>query len=218
MGEGDIEVETEQFISSVDSDFDVIDGQLRLYKAITINSFTGGSTNEIGSTVTSVNLAWSLNKNPNTQSLTDTTVGLSDRSASLTGLSITANKNYTLTVTDSRGAMSSKTTTVAFYPRKYYGVSNKTQLSNADVLALVNKPLASSTPTGLTNYDCTGGKYAWFCVPNSWADPKFYVGGLPNSDFETTTISLTNASGYTQTYKLYRTANIQTGVLSIEVK
>lgn len=218
LGTGNITVTGESYITSVTTDFDVIDGQLSLYKAIAINSFSGGSNNEIGSTITSVNLTWSLNKNPETQTLTDATISATDRSANLTGLSLTANKTYTLTVTDSRGAIATKSVNVTFSPRKYYGVSSKDIFSNEDVLGLANKPLATSTPTSLTNYDCTGGKYVWFCIPDSWTEPKFYVGGLPNSDFEKYSLSVTNVSGYTQTYKLYRSSNIQTGVLSIEVK
>ena len=47
-----------------------------------------------------------------------------------------ANTNIVLTVTDERDASVSRTVTIAFQPKVYWGKTNKASLANADILAL----------------------------------------------------------------------------------
>lgn len=204
-------------IRSVNSDFDVSsEGELSLYKAISIGSFTGGSVNEIGTSIEKINLAWSLNKTPSALSIDGSSISVNLKSKTVSG-PFTKDKTFTLKATDSRGSSKSATTTLSFLNRKYYGVLQKNELENADVLSLANKPLSSDRKLSETEFDCTGGKYPWFCIPASFGTPSFKVGGLPNSDFVSQQLSVTNASGYTEDYVLWRTATIQTGKLLISV-
>lgn len=227
-GSGDAKAVTantiKQFVGSpfqsVSDDFDVSpDGELSLYSKMNIASFSGGSNNEIGSSVASVTLAWSMNKTPKTVLLDGTEIAVTETSKSVTG-PWSSNKTFTLKAIDARGAESTKTTSISFLYRKYYGTSAKGTLGNADVLALSNKPLtaANGTATGSTEYDCTGGKYVWFCIPAEWPTPKFVVGGLVNSDFTAIDMNVTNASGNVTAYKLWRSNSIQTGKLTIVVQ
>ena len=202
----------------VGSDFDISDdGTLSLYSPMKINSFTGGSDAEIGSTVASVSLKWTLNKTPELLTIDGTQQDTALRSLTVAG-PFTATKSFTLLARDARGAVAQTTTALTFKHRKYYGTSSKSTLTNADILALANKPFATSRATSVSTYDCTGGRYPYICFPKSWGTPSFIVGGLPNSDFSIEEVSLTNASGATTAYYVCRTNGIQTGKLQIEVK
>lgn len=204
-------------VKSVSDDFDVSDqGQLSLYSPMAISSFAGGGTYEKGSSVKNPKLTWSLNKTPKTMTLDGTAIDVTLREKTMSA-TYSSNKTFTLKCTDARGKEASATTSMYFRLRKYYGVSEKSVLSNADVLALANKVLATSCATSKATYDCTGGKFFWFCYPKSWTAPKFNIGGLSNSDFVITEMQLTNASGHTEAYKLYRTTNIQTGKPEITI-
>ena len=70
------------------------------YKAIAINSFTNDvGTVEMGSTVTDVTLSYSFNKTAKSLTLDGTAIDVASTKQVLTGLTITANKTYTLTAT-----------------------------------------------------------------------------------------------------------------------
>lgn len=69
------------------------------------------------------------------------------------------------------------------------------------------------------NFDCTGGKYPYYVIPTSIASGlEWWVGGLKNTNVNSSVITLTNASGATESYTVFRLNNIQTGVLSIQFK
>lgn len=93
------------------------------YKAIAINSFTNDvGTVEMGSTVTDVTLSYSFNKTAKSLTLDGTAIDVASTKQVLTGLTITANKTYTLTATDDRDAKATKTTSISFLNGCYYGV------------------------------------------------------------------------------------------------
>ena len=71
---------------------------------------------------------------------------------------------------------------------------------------------------GATTFDCTGGKYVYYVIPDGLGTPEFWVGGLKNTDISVGNITVTNASGGSARYLIMRLANIQTGVLSVEFK
>lgn len=130
---------------------------------------------------------------------------------------ITTNTN--VSVKGTYGAQSqTKTVSYTFKLKKYWGVSNKATLTNAEILAL-SSSWADSRTMGQTNFDCTGGKYPYYIVPTSIASNlEWWVGGLKNTDVSSTVFQLTNAKGHTESYTVFRLNNIQTGVLSIQFK
>lgn len=195
------------------------DGELIIvkYTPITITSISGGGNYEKGSTASNITIKWvtssaptsiTLNNRPIDPTLTSMNVG-----------DVSTNTTYKIVVTDAKGASDTKSTSVSFLLNKYYGVSDKAELNNADVLGLANKSLGGNKTLPETTFNCDGGKYPWYCIPSSYGEPSFVVGGLPNSDFVKQTIQLTNASGYTEEYQLWRTKYIQTGsAVKIQVK
>lgn len=131
---------------------------------------------------------------------------------------VTANQK--LTVTATYGSQSaSKVYCVFFKNKKYWGTSANTSLTNAQVLALEGSTWADNRLMESTNFDCTGGKYPYYVIPaNVYNGLQVWVGGLKNTDITVTDMTVTNASGSSQAYKVIRLTNIQTGVLSIEFK
>lgn len=188
-----------------------------LYVAPKITSFTGGGTYEKGQTITTVNLAWALNKEVQTQSLNNGIgdLGASARSYTVSG-TITTDTTYTLTVNDGKNSASANTA-VTFKQKRYWGVSEKTSLENADILAFSSEFATNRTQT--RTFNCSGGKYFYVVIPTQMCSGiSFKVGGLAFSAITSETIQLTNASGYESSYNVYRCNDIQTGSnISVQV-
>lgn len=142
----------------------------------------------------------------------------SDKQTWIPTKAVTANQK--LTVTATYGSQSaSKVYYVFFKNKKYWGTSANTSLTNAQVLALEGSTWADNRLMGATKFDCTGGKYPYYVIPaNVYDGLQVWVGGLKNTDITVTDMTVTNASGSSQAYKVIRLTNIQTGVLSIEFK
>lgn len=130
---------------------------------------------------------------------------------------VTANQK--LTVTATYGSQSaSKVYNVFFKYKKYWGTSTSASLTSSQIIALKGSTWADSKSMGATTFDCTGGKYIYYVIPDGLGIPEFWVGGLKNTDINVGNITVTNASGGSARYLIMRLANIQTGVLSVEFK
>lgn len=214
--------EVEQFRSNVKQDVrvtvnnQIADHESRLdaleYDPISLGGLSGGQTVEIGSTVTSVNLSWSISgANPVSQTLTDAgALGASARSHAFTGLTLTANKTYTLSVADAEGGTDSANAQIRFQSKRHWGISTNTALTTAQILALANNELATSRSQTRT-FDCTGGRYIFFAWPSTWGTPTFTVNGLVDSSWVNATVSHTNASGHITDYHTWRSLNLLNG-------
>lgn len=128
--------------------------------------------------------------------------------------------NISVSVKADYGAQSqTKSISYTFKRKKYWGVSDKATLTNAEILALAGSGWADSRAMGSTKFDCSGGKYPYYVIPaDKYTGLEVWVGGLKNTDLVVTDLQLTNASGATAAYKVIRLTNKQTGVLSIEFK
>lgn len=175
---------------------------------ITLNG--GGSTYELGSSQT-VNLSWQYTDNEiGSQKVNGVVVPNGTYQKQFTNVS--SDTTYKLQVVY-KGANYEKSTSVSFKLRKYWGTSAKTVLDNADIIAM-SKEFASDYKLDEKTLNCQGGKYIYFIVPASLAPvslPDFRIGGFPNSNWEETTQTVTNASGDESSYKIYRLRDIQTG-------
>lgn len=190
-----------------------------LYVMPSITSFSGGGTYEVGQSISSINFAWALNKAVTSQSINQGigTIDPSARSYAYTpSTPIRSNITYTLTVSDGKNT-ATKSTSLAFRYKRYWGVSTKDTLENADILAL-SKELTTGRTQSRT-FNCSGGKYFYFVIPAEFCSGiSFKVGGLAFSDMDVKDIALTNESGATVACKVYRSKNLQTGsAISVEV-
>jgi len=184
-----------------------------LYTTPQITSFTNNvNTVEMGSTVNSVTLNWALNKVIDSQSINNGvgSIAVGTTTKALSSLNITSDTTWTLSIADSQNTVT-KSTSVNFRNKRYWGASNLDVLDNAGILGLGSE-FATDYSMSKT-LDATGGKYLYFVVPSSFNldASKFKIGGLANSNWTKTTVALTNASGYTTNYDVFRSGNIQTG-------
>lgn len=188
------------------------------YVAIAITSFTNNvNTKEIGSTVASVILSWALNKEP--VSLTIDGVDYTDNSTTsvaLTDLDLTSDKSWTLKVTDDRGATATKTTSISFLNGAYYGISGIPDSYDSDFILSLTKVLTSTRKRSFS-VNPGDNEYIYYCVPARFGECTFYMGGFEGGITKVATFDFTNASGYKESYDVYRTDNPNLGQTTVTV-
>ena len=188
---------------------------------MTINITSGGGTYEVGQSVTP-KITWKVTRKEVTLSPEKVTVnggtsGISEDKLSYTGSAITSDTDYNIHI-EYQKLVADKKVSYNFRYKKYWGVSSNTTLSNAEILGL-NKSFSTSRTMGSTKFDCTGGKYVFYVLPKEqYSGLELWIGGLKNTDFTATDITLTNESGATHEYTMVRLENIQTGIIYIEFK
>jgi len=207
--------EIEQALQKIKKGFGYVDDRLETleYVAISISTLTGGSTVEVGTTVTTVTLNWTLagSATVTAQTLTDTTLNTTVRTKAFTGLSLTTDKTYTLAVTDLEGGTDNDTEQVLFRNYRWWGTSASTSLTSGDILTLANSEFETDY-VQTRNFDASAGVYLYFAWPTSFgASPAFTVNGLPDSSWVTATVSHTNASGDTRNFDTWRSLNLLNG-------
>ena len=186
------------------------------YSPISITSFTNDkNTVEIGTTITSVVFKWTTNKTPKTLTLDNSTISNTLTTTTLSGQSITANKTFTLKATDDRNASASKTTAVTFCNGVYYGAATSATVDSTFILKLTKVLQSLKAKT----FDCTtgSGQYVWYALPSRYGTPSFNVGGFDGGFSKVSTIQFTNASGYTESYDVYKSDNSNLGKKTIKV-
>lgn len=186
-----------------------------LYVPLQITSFTNDvGTVEIGTTVLGVNLTWAFNKDVLSQSI-DQGIGalpVLQRTVNDSG-AWTSNRTYSLSATDGTTPVNGNTT-IIFSPKRYWGTSANTSLTDPQIISL-NSEFSSSRSQ--TRNITAASEYIYFAYPASAGTATFYVNGLLNTAWNLTVISFTNASGFTSNYNLYRSTNLLTGTYQIIV-
>jgi hypothetical protein len=180
-----------------------------LYVAPQITGFSNSvGTVEIGSTVHAVNLTWGFNKVMTTLGLNGASLPPTQTSDSLTGLSLTGNTSWVLSAGDGTNTAVASTA-VQFQPRRWWGTSALAALASSDILTLGGSELATSRNQSRSM--SASAAYLYFAWPSSFGVPSFTVNGLPSTAWLQTTIEATNASGYVQSYDIYRSQYLQNG-------
>lgn len=183
---------------------------------VSILSFTNSpGAVEIGSTVANDTLSWTLQGTPTSQSL-DNGIGAVPVGTLFyvdTG-PWTVDLTWTLTVSDGTNT-DTATTTLYFLPKIYWGANAATTLAtDADVIALSSQ-LAFNFITSQV-ITCSA-QYIYFAIPTAYGTPNFNVNGLLNTAWTLVTRAFTNASGYTQSYDIYRSDNLLTGTYVVSL-
>ena len=190
------------------------------YSPMAISAFSvSPSQAEIGSTVTSATLSYTMNKKPTSATLDSAaqTVSQASGSISLTGLSLTQNKTWTLAATDERSATASKTATLSFLNKAHYGVAGAQDTINSTfLLGLANGVLTSARARTFT-VNAGANQYIWYAVPSSFGACAFTVGGFTGGFTKMATITHTNASGAQASYDVYRSDNAGLGATTVTV-
>lgn len=193
------------------------------YQKIAVNTMTAtNANNEIGATVTDTTVNWTLNKTPKTLKIkfgseAEETLEVSATSKAYTGKTITANTTITLTATDERDASVSRSVTIGFQPKVYWGVDDGDSYDDAVLLGLGNGALASSRARTFS-VNAGDGQYIVYAIPSSFGTPTFNVGGFDGGFKKVLTFEHTNASGHKQNYDVWQSVNAGLGQTSVTVK
>lgn len=189
------------------------------YKPIGINSFTNNkNTVEMGTTITDVTLNWSLTKDPQTLKIDDENITPSNvRTKTYSGLNLTSNKTYTLQVTDEKGASTTKTTAITFLNGVYWGAKVAPNTYNSDFVLTLTKGLQGNKNKTFT-VNASAGEYIFYALPARYGSCAFNVGGFDGGFGKIDTIQFTNASGYTESYDIYKSVNAGLGSTNVTVK
>ena len=176
-------------------------------------SLTGGGTYPVGESIPSVTLHWSVSKAIKSLHLTSTAgacpqPALTDTSIVVPG-PFTSATSFTLTAVSQDGTETiSSSTGLSFQHDRYWGTSSALTLDNAGVLALNSEGASGRQQT--KTFSPAGG-YIYFAWPSSFGAPSFTINSFPNSAWIETTMVLTNAFGYAESFNVYRSIYAQNG-------
>jgi len=171
-------------------------------------SVSGGTTVEIGATITSQSLSISYTGTATAPvTLTDSegspTTTLISPFTSVTSPLVTSKTANNSTVTYTIHANSKTgTTTTAWRPRVYFGSATPGAHDEAFIEALASSALASSRNRTIS-VSATAGQRAYYAIPSSYGTPVFTIGGFVTTHTLMATVSVTNVNGVTQNYDLW---------------
>ena len=211
---------TKAHVDDLDTRIETLETQVGnlLYTPISISSFThNADTREIGSTVKEVILSWKTNKTPKTLTLDGVSIDVNSTSKVLSNLSITFNNNkiWTLVATDERDKSVEKTTSITFCNGVYYGVGDKESgFDSAFITGLIKRLQTGKAYDFTVNPD---NQYIYYAIPKARGTVIFKVGGFEGGFEKPEIVSVTNDSGYTEDYYVYRSTNKITGSTSVDV-
>ena len=190
------------------------------YVAIKINSFSANPSVALkGSTVNSVTLSWSLNKNPKTQTLAGATVDATLRSKTITG-TFTSYTSWALKVTDEKNAAANSNASISFYNKVFYGVANApTAYNKAFIDGLANNALKGDHNVSNKIFTTGANQYMYYAAPSSYGTPTFYDHASKfNGGFvKVATFSYTNSAGYAENYDVWKSNNANLGTRTITI-
>ena len=170
---------------------------------------------EIGSASASVALAWTFNSTPSSLTLNGVSKSVSSTGETVTAADDGSTHKVEYTLATSSG---SRKVTFNFWPKVYYGAAAIPEsVNSAFLLGLSNGALAGSRARTFT-VNAGSGQYIWYASPVNYGDCAFSVGGFDGGFEAAQTVSVTNASGYTQNYYVYRASNANLGSTTVVVK
>lgn len=203
--------------------------------AVTLSADPAGGVREIGTSISSVDLEavtvdWtdpittvafyrgaSLINSVTSPSPTGGTETYTDSTA------VSTATTYTARVGDGTSVTTSNAVTFTFLPGIYHGVDTSVITTGSGIITSIGASLVLGS-SRLVNYtfDASvsgGANYIYICYPTSFGAPSSTrFNGFAYTDYTSTTVSLTNASGYTQNYYILRTNNSFSGAsLSWEI-
>ena len=161
---------------------------------------------ECGSTNT-ILLSWELDSGVTSQNINGAPV--TGTTKQYTGVS--APTAYTLTV--SSGEISeSKTVNVEFANNIYYGAASDITSVSGLTSILSDEKVRTITVTA------EEGQYIIYAIPARLGDVALWVDGFEGGFEQPVSLMLTNSSGYTELYSVYRSTNAGLGLTTIDIR
>lgn len=206
-----------------------------------ILSFSAVSgTYEIGSVITTIPYSYSLKKS--NQFATLDFIYNSNIIHTLSNFTNTSGSfNYTINNTSvgtktiqlkgtlKDGKTKSRNASYYVYARQYYGDSEYTDVMTSEIAnnvypnitesdQWINTFLQGSLPTSINlNYEDNYYNYVWFLIPTNLTINTLKSGGFDFPFIQQDNITMTNKLGAEVSYKVYRSANMVTGEITIDI-
>lgn len=212
---------------------EIIDLLIHPYQAPTFSSFSLGLTQlEIGAPIpTPVTFSWGATQpaNINTNSITISENGGTVFGAGLANdgseiidigasvLNTTGSKTFKIEATNTKGVIFSRTTSVNWVARIYYGESILESLDESGIKSLRTSKLGS---TKAGTYIFNDGGYKYIAYPDSFGDFNTFKDVASNMDvvLETPfTLVDVVVNGVTVSYRVYKSLNILNGSLTVAI-
>lgn len=185
-----------------------------LYVPLSISLISNKPTTlEIGTTIDSVVFSWVYNKNIVSQKFNNESLEANLRSYTYNS-SFNSNKSFKLEANDGEGDFS-KSISFNFLNGRYWGVSNS-DIYDSDFVKSLSKELASNKNKTFT-VNCGEGQHIFYCVPATFGNCNFKVGGFEGGFTKVDTIQFTNSSGFTESYDIYKSTNSNLGNTTVVV-
>lgn len=178
------------------------------WKAVGAITFTASYNNGPATRgVVSYPIVWGMN-------LTNSFQGPTASAGSVPYPAVTGTRLFNLAAgKDAQSAVGAITHT--FYNDRYWGVSNvATGYTSGNVTSLGGNDLVNSVGKTFT-VTAGSGQYIVYAVPVRLGVVTFYVGGFEGGFNPPETVSVTNGSGFTENYYVYRSANSNLGTTTV---
>lgn len=126
-------------------------------------------------------------------------------------------KAFTLNATNGSTSPTS-TLTYTFVNRRFWGVSTVASgYVEADVEGLASNELSNARAKSSFNVTSTTGEYTIYAYPSRLGTATFTINGFGGGFISPETVSVTNASGYTENYYVYRSLLSNLGTIAVVV-
>ena len=189
-----------------------------LYKPIEfLSAAVTPAVAEIGAELASVLVEWKTNKEALLLTVTGESVPASEhqKTVELTG-KLSSSRSFFLQATDERGTIAEANAVLSVYNGIYYGAANAPEVyDSAFILGLTR--VLSNAKGRTVNVNAGAGKYVFYCLPERLGTCVFTVGGFTGGFQEAAQLMFTNASGYTEKYRVYRSDNANLGSTAVVV-
>lgn len=132
---------------------------------------------------------------------------------------VPATHTYGISALNTKAEPLSRTTSVSWYWREYWGVTATTPIGSAEIVALADSALGN-TFAGAWAFAASPAEYKYLAYPLVWGTATTFKDQATNFDvpMETAyTVVVANTFGATATYNVHRSTNLLGGALTIVV-
>ena len=116
------------------------------------------------------------------------------------------------------GETVNKSLSINFRNKYYYDYVAEPSTVDGDFIKSLSKSGWANAKTISFTPNCTEGTYVWYAYPKRLGAAVMWMGGFQGGFEEPSIVSVTNSSGLTEDYYVYRSTNSGIGDLAIQAK
>lgn len=200
------------FSDAVGSPVEISTGVWKAIGALSFSATYFGTVTGATVSMTGAGNTWA----PNSLTLTNSFLGPTATTQVINYPGVDGTITFSLAATGVTGS-SSASISHAFYNRAYWGVSAKVSgYTAADVTGLAHNALQGQKATVFT-VTPSASQYIIYAYPSRYGTALFTVSGFTGGFQPPETVSVTNGSGYTEDYYVYRSTNLNLGTTTVSV-